>query len=83
VLKVKLTLEGRRLSSRKAKLRTRASANVRFGKKGNGGRGIARRRIVLRRAKGQRVLPPDIRRREAAPAGSDAAGAEAGAAAAP
>jgi hypothetical protein len=74
VLRVKLTLEGRRLSSRKEKLRTRGSATVRFGKKGNGGRGVARRRIVLRRAAGQRPLPPDIRRRESA-------GGEAGAAA--
>ena len=58
VLKVRLTLEGRRLSSRRKKLRIRAAAPVRFGKAGKGGRGTARRAIVLRRAKGERPRPP-------------------------
>jgi hypothetical protein len=56
VLKVRLTLEGRRLQRRKPKLRIRAAAPVRFGKKAKGGRGTARRKVILRRAKGDKQV---------------------------
>jgi hypothetical protein len=85
VLKVRLTLEGRRLSSRRRKLRIRAAAPVRFGKGGEGGRGTARRPVVLRRAKGERPRPPrsaaDRARSEPArePSGAAAPPADAGA----
>jgi hypothetical protein len=63
VLRIRLTLEGRRLSSRRKRVRIRAEAPVRFGKKARGGKGVARRPVVLLRAKGQRILPPSTRRR--------------------
>jgi hypothetical protein len=54
VVRVRLTLEGRRLQRRKRKLTTRAKAPIRFGVNGDGGSGTAVKRIVMRRAKGDR-----------------------------
>ena len=54
VMRVRLTLEGRRLQRRKRKITTRATAPILFGRNGNGGSGTAVRRIVMLRAKGDR-----------------------------
>jgi hypothetical protein len=54
VVRVRLTLEGRRLQRRTKKLVGRAVAPVRFGPNGNGGSGTAKRRLVMLRAKGDR-----------------------------
>ena len=51
VIRVRLTLEGRRLNKRHKRLRIRASAPVRFG---NGRRGVAKRRFWMLKAKPRR-----------------------------